>query len=163
MADMSLPKIAADHNRISFGLTLMVISVLLSPLIDIFAKLAIATVPSAEITAVRFLLQVVFILPIVLVRGSLFDLTWKKTGLHALRGGLLALVYALGLGIPFIVAGLAFTRLAGALAWVKRHHVAIQRTGGVLMIIVGIMLVTGWWDAAMAAMRGWVSSFEVVI
>ncbi len=89
MTDISLPKIAADHNRISYGLTLMVISVLLSPLIDIFAKLAITTVPSAEITAVRFLLQVVFILPIVLVRGSLFDLTWRKTGLHALRGGLL--------------------------------------------------------------------------
>lgn len=89
MADMSLPKTANANDRISFGLTLMVLSVLLSPLIDIFAKLAIATVPSAQITAVRFILQVVFILPIVLVRGSLFDLTWRKTGLHALRGGLL--------------------------------------------------------------------------
>ncbi|MGF6174073.1 DMT family transporter [Ensifer sp. 4252] len=89
MADMSLPKTITTNDRISFGLTLMVLSVLLSPLIDIFAKLAIATVPSAQITAVRFLLQVVFILPIVLLRGSLFDLTWRKTGLHALRGGLL--------------------------------------------------------------------------
>ncbi|MGE6785162.1 DMT family transporter [Ensifer adhaerens] len=89
MADLSLSKIATDQSRISYGLTLMVISVLLSPLIDIFAKLAIATVPSAEITATRFLLQVIFILPIVLIRGTLFDLTWRKTGLHALRGGLL--------------------------------------------------------------------------
>ena len=89
MADMSLPKTSNANDRISFGLTLMVLSVLLSPLIDIFAKLAISTVPSAQITAVRFILQVVFILPIVLVRGSLFDLTWRKTGLHALRGGLL--------------------------------------------------------------------------
>eukprot|EP01031_Cornospumella_fuschlensis_P007357 gene7357-9113_t len=72
---MSLPKTANSNDRISFGLTLMVLSVLLSPLIDIFAKLAISTVPSAQITAVRFILQVVFILPIVVVRGSLFDLT----------------------------------------------------------------------------------------
>ncbi|MDQ7992016.1 MAG: cytochrome c biogenesis protein CcdA [Propionicimonas sp.] len=81
----------------------------------------------------------------------------------ALRGGVLALVYALGLGIPFVVAGLAFGQFAGTIGWVKRHHVAIQRVGGAMMILVGLMLVTGWWDAAMAAMRGWVSSFEVVI
>ncbi|WP_275783575.1 DMT family transporter [Pararhizobium gei] len=78
-----------SSNPVSIGLGLMVISVLISPLIDIFAKLAITTVPSAEITAVRFLLQVVFILPVVIVRGTLFDLTWKKTALHMLRGGLL--------------------------------------------------------------------------
>ncbi len=81
--------LATRSNDVSFGLTLMVIAVLISPLIDIFAKLAITTVPSAEITAVRFVLQMIFILPIVVVRGTLFDLTWKKTGLHMLRGGLL--------------------------------------------------------------------------
>jgi S-adenosylmethionine uptake transporter len=80
---------ATRSNDVSFGLTLMVIAVLISPLIDIFAKLAITTVPSAQITAVRFVLQMIFILPIVIVRGTLFDLTWKKTGLHMLRGGLL--------------------------------------------------------------------------
>jgi S-adenosylmethionine uptake transporter len=91
MTEIALPRPAADQHRVTYGLTLMVISVLISPLIDIFAKLAIATVPSAEITAVRFLLQVVFILPIVLARRTLFDLTWRKSALHALRGGLLVL------------------------------------------------------------------------
>ncbi|WP_426227601.1 DMT family transporter [Pararhizobium sp. DWP3-4] len=82
-------KPATRSNDVSFGLTLMVIAVLISPLIDIFAKLAITTIPSAEITAVRFVLQMIFILPVVIFRGTLFDLTWKKTGLHMLRGGLL--------------------------------------------------------------------------
>lgn len=91
MTDLSLPRIATGHDRVSYGLSLMVIAVLISPLIDIFAKLAIATVPSAEITAVRFLLQVVFILPVVIIRRTLFDLTWRKSALHALRGGLLVL------------------------------------------------------------------------
>ena len=88
MTDISA-NAATRSNDISFGLGLMVIAVLISPLIDIFAKLAITTIPSAEITAVRFVLQMIFILPIVIVRGTLFDLTWKKTGLHMLRGGLL--------------------------------------------------------------------------
>ncbi|WP_026617807.1 DMT family transporter [Ensifer aridi] len=91
MTDIALTRIAAAHRRISYGLTLMVLSVLISPGIDILSKLAVATLPSAEITAARFLLQVVFILPVVLVRGTLFDLTWRKSALHALRGGLLLL------------------------------------------------------------------------
>ena len=78
-----------DNNDVSFGLALMVISVLIAPLIDIFSKLAIATIPSGQITAARFGLQVLFILPVVILRGTVFDLTWKKTALHALRGALL--------------------------------------------------------------------------
>jgi len=90
MNDIALRGFSTDQ-RVSYGLTLMVLSVLVSPAIDILAKLAIATVPAAEITAARFLLQVVFILPIVVARGRLFDLTWRKSALHALRGGLLLL------------------------------------------------------------------------
>lgn len=90
MSDVALRGFSTDQ-RVTYGLTLMVLSVLVSPAIDILAKLAIATVPAAEITAARFLLQVVFILPIAVVRGRLFDLTWKKSALHALRGGLLLL------------------------------------------------------------------------
>lgn len=81
----------------------------------------------------------------------------------ALRGGLLAFVYALGLGLPFVIAGLAFTRMGRAIGWVKRHHLAVQRTGGIVMIVVGILLVTGWWDVVMSIMQQWVSAFEVVI
>lgn len=90
MNDIALRGFSTDQ-RVSYGLTLMVLSVLVSPAIDILAKLAIATVPAAEITAARFLLQVIFILPIAVARGRLFDLTWRKSALHALRGGLLLL------------------------------------------------------------------------
>ena len=81
----------------------------------------------------------------------------------ALRGGVLALVYALGLGLPFVIAGLAFTRMGRAIGWVKRHHAGIQRAGGIAMIVVGILLVTGWWDVLMSFMLVWISAFEVVI
>ncbi len=81
----------------------------------------------------------------------------------AVRGGVLAFAYAVGLGLPFIVAGLAFGRLAGTLDWVKRHHRGIQVAGGVAMMVVGVLLVTGWWEVLMGGLRQWVSNFTVVI
>lgn len=81
----------------------------------------------------------------------------------ALRGGVLALAYALGLGLPFVVAGLAFDRFSGTLAWVKRHHRGVQVAGGVAMIGVGVLLVTGAWDVIMGWLQAWASGFTAVI
>lgn len=81
----------------------------------------------------------------------------------ALRGGVLAFAYALGLGLPFLVAGLAFDRLGGTLGWVQRRHRAIQIAGGATMMLVGLLLLTGWWDVLMAGLRQWMSSFTLVI
>jgi cytochrome c-type biogenesis protein len=75
------------------------------------------------------------------------------------RGATLALVFSLGLGIPFIVAALAFRRMLGAVAWVRRHQVLVIRIGGVLMIAVGLLLLTGVWDSMTADLRQWVSNF----
>ncbi|SRR6266536_2713486 len=75
------------------------------------------------------------------------------------RGATLALVFSLGLGIPFIVAALAFRRMLSAVAWVRRHQVLVIRIGGVLMIAVGLLLLTGVWDSMTADLRQWVSNF----
>jgi cytochrome c-type biogenesis protein len=64
----------------------------------------------------------------------------------ALRGGLLAAAYALGLGVPFIIAGVAYERMLGAVRFIRRHQVWVTRFGGVLMIALGVALITGWWD-----------------
>ena len=61
----------------------------------------------------------------------------------ALRGAVLALCYALGLGLPFLIAGFAFDRMAGTVEFVRRHHRGLQVTGGVMMIAVGVLLITG--------------------
>jgi cytochrome c-type biogenesis protein len=81
----------------------------------------------------------------------------------ALRGGVLGFAYALGLGIPFVVAGLAFSRMARAVEVLRRRQLGIMRIGGVLMVGVGLMLVTGIWDWLTAALRQWAASFETVI
>jgi len=81
----------------------------------------------------------------------------------AVRGGLLGFVYALGLGIPFVLAGLAFTRMASVVAFLRERQQLVMRIGGVLLIIVGLLLVTGAWNTLTAVLRQWASSFETVI
>lgn len=62
------------------------------------------------------------------------------------RGAVLSGVFALGLGLPFIAAAFAYRRMLRAFAVVRRHQVLVMRIGGGMMIVVGLLLVTGWWD-----------------
>ena len=64
------------------------------------------------------------------------------------RGALLAGVYCLGLGVPFIVAALAYRRALGAFSFVRRHQQWVTRIGGAMLVVVGLALITGWWDQA---------------
>ncbi len=61
------------------------------------------------------------------------------------RGALLSGVYALGLGLPFIAAGLAYRRMLGAFAFIRRHQQWVTRIGGLMLVLVGLLLVTGTW------------------
>jgi cytochrome c-type biogenesis protein len=81
----------------------------------------------------------------------------------AVRGGLLGFVYALGLGIPFVIAGIAFTKMARAVAFLRERQQLIMQIGGVLMIVVGVLLVTGTWNTLTAVLRQWAASFETVM
>ncbi|MFI0898546.1 cytochrome c biogenesis CcdA family protein [Streptomyces sp. NPDC020983] len=77
----------------------------------------------------------------------------------ALRGAVLMAFYCAGLGVPFIVAAIAFRRTLGAFAWVKRHYAWVIRTGGVMLVAVGVLLVTGVWDHITYQMQIWSSGF----
>ena len=79
----------------------------------------------------------------------------------AARGALLSVAYCIGLGLPFLVIGLAMERGLEAMAWARRNTRAIQIVGGVSMILLGVLMVTGLWGSLTIAMRGWVSGFEV--
>ncbi|WP_072899027.1 cytochrome c biogenesis CcdA family protein [Cognatiyoonia sediminum] len=63
------------------------------------------------------------------------------------RGTTLLAAYALGLGIPFLLVAAFFPRLKGAMAWMKRHMVAIERVSGVLLVTVGVLMLTGQFTA----------------
>jgi cytochrome c-type biogenesis protein len=58
-------------------------------------------------------------------------------------GAFLLLVYSLGLGIPFLLTAVAFSRMTTAFGFVKRHYPAVIATGGVILIGMGILFLTG--------------------
>jgi cytochrome c-type biogenesis protein len=90
-------------------------------------------------------------------------LTLATNQASAGRGALLAFAYSLGLGLPFIVAALAFRRLLGTVAFVRRHQVWVTRLGGSMLVVVGILLVTGAWDTLVANMRDWIGQYETAV
>ena len=62
------------------------------------------------------------------------------TQARAVQGAMLLAAYSLGLGVPFLAAGLAFGRLAGAFRWVKRHYTAITIASACALASFGVLL-----------------------
>jgi cytochrome c-type biogenesis protein len=92
-----------------------------------------------------------------LVAGAAFAIAWTPcvgptlgaiNALAAVNGnvlqgmGLLA-VYSAGLAIPFLITALAFSRMTTAFGWIKRHYWVITTVGGVILIAMGILILTG--------------------
>ncbi|CAB4721344.1 MAG: cytochrome c biogenesis protein CcdA [Actinobacteria bacterium] len=66
----------------------------------------------------------------------------------AARGGLLLAVYSVGLGVPFVLAALMWRRAMVGLSFLRRHQQWVTRIGGAVLILVGVLLLTGWWSYA---------------
>jgi len=72
------------------------------------------------------------------------------------RALIIGLAYCIGLGIPFLLVAIGFGWVGGSVRWVKRHIRAVNIAGGALLIIIGILMVSGLW-------RGIISAFGAVI
>jgi cytochrome c-type biogenesis protein len=78
----------------------------------------------------------------------------------AARGAFLAFVYGLGLGIPFLIVAALLQRAVGVLGFFKRNARMVSRIGGAMLVVVGLLEVTGAWTAAIDWLKvHWFSSY----
>jgi cytochrome c-type biogenesis protein len=79
----------------------------------------------------------------------------------AARGAFLAFIYGLGLGIPFLIVAAAFQRAMNFLAFFKRHAHLVTRIGGLMLIALGVIEVTGAWTSVIAWLHThWFSGYD---
>jgi cytochrome c-type biogenesis protein len=67
-------------------------------------------------------------------------------------------VYCAGLGVPFIIAGLAFGTVSSSLAVVRRHYSFVIFAGGGILIFMGVLVFTGEFTQMNVAVSHWLDS-----
>jgi len=88
-------------------------------------------------------------------------LTLATSTAGAGRGAALSFAYSAGLGIPFILAAFSLQRFMGSVAWARRHARAIMRSGGAMLILLGVLQLTGLWTQIITRMQGWISGWTL--
>jgi cytochrome c-type biogenesis protein len=78
-----------------------------------------------------------------------------SSGGTLVRGEEMLVAYSLGLGVPFIVTGLAFGRMSGALRFARRHSRAVSVVSGAVLAALGVLIITG----EVGTISSWSSSF----
>lgn len=81
----------------------------------------------------------------------------------ALRGAILAAIYSLGLGLPFLIMGLGLQSNKKTLAFLRKHRVTIMRLGGGMLILIGLALVSGLWTKLSGMLTLWIGGTVTVV
>jgi len=79
------------------------------------------------------------------------------------RGGILATVYSLGIGIPFVLIAAGFSWASKSVDFVKRHIRAFNLFGGSMLIVIGVLLMTGLWARFISWIQVVTSGFTVLL
>lgn len=76
------------------------------------------------------------------------------------RGALLGLAYCVGLGLPFVLVAAGFGWMTGAMKFFRRHIRTINVIGGVMLIVIGVLMVSGLWTLVMSNLQAVIIGFE---
>lgn len=74
-------------------------------------------------------------------------------------GGVLLALYSIGLGIPFVLLAMGFSRAQRSMAWLRRNGRRIEIAGGFLLVGVGLLFVSGRWAELFRPMQRWFAEF----
>ena len=81
----------------------------------------------------------------------------------AVQGVILGVAYSLGLGIPFLLIAIGFGWAATSVQWVKRHIRVINIIGGVVLVVIGVLMVSGLWSLLMSELGAVINVFTTPI
>ncbi len=81
----------------------------------------------------------------------------------ATRGAILSFAYSLGLGLPFLIAALSVQRTFTLFAFARQHARRVMQLGGVMLILVGLMQVSGLWSSLMVQLQSLVANWQTPI
>ncbi|WP_299929585.1 cytochrome c biogenesis protein CcdA [uncultured Nocardioides sp.] len=90
-------------------------------------------------------------------------LTLATSSAGAGRGAFLSFAYSIGLGIPFIVAAFSVSRAMTRLQWARRHASTVMLVGGLVMVALGVLQVSGLWLELMTRLQGVVANWQTPI
>ncbi|TFV65417.1 UNVERIFIED_ORG: cytochrome c biogenesis protein CcdA [Bacillus sp. AZ43] len=76
----------------------------------------------------------------------------------ATRGAILSVAYCIGLGVPFVLVALGARWAVGATSFLRRHARSVTRFGGAVLVLVGLLLLTGAWTELMQWLRSWLAA-----
>jgi cytochrome c-type biogenesis protein len=88
-------------------------------------------------------------------------LTLATSSADAGRGAALSLAYSLGLGIPFILAAMSVSKVMRSFGWARRHTRGIMIFGGGMLIVLGLLQVTGLWLSLISRFQGVIAGWQV--
>jgi cytochrome c-type biogenesis protein len=88
-------------------------------------------------------------------------LTLATSSADAGRGAALSLAYSLGLGIPFILAAMSVQKVMRSFGWARRHTRGIMVFGGGMLIVLGLLQVTGLWLSLISRFQGVIAGWQV--
>ncbi len=93
--------------------------------------------------------------------AAILGLAATGSGASVARGALLAVFYCIGLGVPFVLFAVATERFGPVAAFVRRHAVTLMRFGGLLLVVIGILEVTGLWGSLVTLLKDQFGSVSI--
>lgn len=91
--------------------------------------------------------------------AAIISVSWNLG--DPVRAGLLGIAYSLGLGIPFLLLALGLGWATRSMSFLRRHIRAINIAGGIVLVVLGLLMVSGLWTRLMSSLQGVMANVQL--